>query len=109
MGEKSRIELLSGAELAKRLGCTRKRVYYLSKTGKLGYLSVTRSNGRKVYIYDRPFRAVESVKKRIDFADIEKDINYLVLSAQDLRHRFLALSKQFLNEEQKILDHRLKV
>lgn len=112
MNEKKKefeVELLTSKQLAVKLGCKEARIRYLNSKGKLGYLSTLRKDGRRIYVYDRPFKVIESVKQRIDFADIVRDINYLLLSLQQLRRRVLILNKQFVHKEKALLDHRLKV
>lgn len=104
-----KFELLNAVELAQRLGCDRKRVYYLDKIGKLGYERVVRRDGKKCYIYDQPFKPVESLGQRLDFSDLEKQSGYLVLSMQKLRRDIMSLSQEFTQKEKEILGQRVKV
>lgn len=106
MSEQNRAELVSGAELARRLGCHRKRVYYLSKRNKLGYLSVVASNGKRLYVWDGEHRLIDSDQKCAGLANIEKKITSLYLSAKLLREEFIKVADKFKRDEERILSQR---
>ena len=102
-------ELVTSKELAKKLGCKEARIRYLDRKKKLGYTSMLRKDGRRVYLYDRSWRALDSLKKRLDLTDVIKDVNYLLLSVQALRRKVLEIDCEFSEQERQLLSTRLKV
>lgn len=107
--EFGKARLLTAVQLARELGCDRKRIYYLKKIGKLGYESMKRKDGQFIFLYDKPYRAVESRQKYTTFSDMEKEVSYLILCAQSLRQKIVEASKRFAQEEKRLFESRLKV
>lgn len=104
--EFGKARLLTAVQLAKELGCDRKRIYYLKKIGKLGYECFERKDNQWVFLYDEPYRVVEGAGKYADLTELEKGINTIILTAQGLQKRVVELNEKFTEDEKKLLSAR---
>lgn len=102
--EFGKARLLTAVELAKELGCDRKRIYYLKKIGKLGYECFERKDNQWVFLYDEPYRKiVEGARKYADLTELEKGINAIVRIAEELQKRIKGLNEKFTQDEKRLL------
>ena len=104
----SSVRLLTTEELARELDCKGQRVRYLQRIGKLGYQSLIRRDGKRIYVFDHHRPAI-SLQKHMDLSELEKEVSYIILSAKRLQKKLIGLSGKFAQEEKALLQSRLKV